>query len=55
MQIKFQGEIKSFGATKTASNDKVRRLVIVTDEKETNSLIGFEVDKLYTITISEDE
>ena len=53
MQIKFKGEIKEFKATKNASNDKVRRLVIVTDEKETNSLIGFEVDKLYTITIEE--
>jgi len=55
MQIKFKGEIKEFKATKTASNDKVRRLVIVTDEAEANALIGFDTDKLYTITINEDE
>lgn len=53
MQIKFKGEIKEFKATKTASNDKVRRLVIVTDEPEANELINFEADRLYTVTIEE--
>jgi len=53
MQIKFKGETKEFKATKVASNDKVRRLVIITDEKEANELINFETDKLYNITIEE--
>ena len=54
MQIKFKGEIKEFKATKNASNDKVRRLVIVTDEQVANELINFETERLYTITIDEE-
>jgi len=55
MKITFSGEIKEFKASKSVSNDKIRRLVILTEDKAANDLINFEAETTYKIIIDEND